>query len=66
MFMALFVKCCAGFFKSNVIDTFCLILVHTPSTNPNKLPPANFSDTLRHPGTLLVTIILKFHILFFF
>ncbi|CAK5049746.1 unnamed protein product [Meloidogyne enterolobii] len=38
MFMALFVKCCA---------------VHTPSTNPNKLPPANFSDTLRHPGTLL-------------
>uniref|UniRef100_A0A183CIH7 ADAM10 endopeptidase n=1 Tax=Globodera pallida TaxID=36090 RepID=A0A183CIH7_GLOPA len=38
MFMALFVKCCA---------------VHTPSTNPNKLPAQHFSDTLRHPGTLL-------------
>ncbi|CAD5207716.1 unnamed protein product [Bursaphelenchus xylophilus] len=36
--MALFVKCCA---------------VHTPSTNPNKLPAQHFSDTLRHPGTLL-------------
>ncbi|KAL3074853.1 hypothetical protein niasHS_014298 [Heterodera schachtii] len=38
MLMALFVKCCA---------------VHTPSTNPNKLPAQHFSDTLRHPGTLL-------------
>lgn len=38
MLMALFVKCCA---------------VHTPSTNPNKLPPAHLTDTLRHPGTLL-------------
>uniref|UniRef100_A0A914EM41 ADAM10 endopeptidase n=1 Tax=Acrobeloides nanus TaxID=290746 RepID=A0A914EM41_9BILA len=37
-FMAVFVKCCA---------------VHTPSTNPNKLPAQHFSETLRHPGTLL-------------
>lgn len=36
--MAIFVKCCA---------------VHTPSTNPNKLPAQHFADTLRHPGTLL-------------
>uniref|UniRef100_A0A0N5BZL3 ADAM10 endopeptidase n=1 Tax=Strongyloides papillosus TaxID=174720 RepID=A0A0N5BZL3_STREA len=36
--MALFVKCCA---------------VHTPSTNPNKLPAQSFYDTLRHPGTLV-------------
>lgn len=36
--MAIFVKCCA---------------VHTPSTNPNKLPAQHFTDTLRHPGTLL-------------
>uniref|UniRef100_A0AAF5CY34 ADAM10 endopeptidase n=1 Tax=Strongyloides stercoralis TaxID=6248 RepID=A0AAF5CY34_STRER len=38
IFMALFVKCCA---------------VHTPSTNPNKLPAQSFYDTLRHPGTLV-------------
>uniref|UniRef100_A0A7E4ZT23 ADAM10 endopeptidase n=1 Tax=Panagrellus redivivus TaxID=6233 RepID=A0A7E4ZT23_PANRE len=38
LFMALFVKCCA---------------VHTPSTNPNKAPAAHFTDTLRHPSTLL-------------
>ena len=38
LFMAVFVKCCA---------------VHTPSTNPNKAPAAHFTDTLRHPGTLL-------------
>jgi disintegrin and metalloproteinase domain-containing protein 10 len=38
IFMAIFVKCCA---------------VHTPSTNPNKAPAAHFTDTLRHPGTLL-------------
>uniref|UniRef100_A0A915CVK0 ADAM10 endopeptidase n=1 Tax=Ditylenchus dipsaci TaxID=166011 RepID=A0A915CVK0_9BILA len=38
LFMALFVKCCA---------------VHTPSTNPNKIPAQHLSDTLRHPGTLL-------------
>ncbi|KAK0425194.1 hypothetical protein QR680_009080 [Steinernema hermaphroditum] len=36
--MALFVKCCA---------------VHTPSTNPNKMPALNFYDTLRHPQTLM-------------
>jgi disintegrin and metalloproteinase domain-containing protein 10 len=52
MLMALFVKCCA---------------VHTPSTNPNKLPPAHFTETLRHPGTLLVrsiffSLIHLFHI----
>ncbi|KAI6223634.1 hypothetical protein M3Y99_01444900 [Aphelenchoides fujianensis] len=38
LLMAVFVKCCA---------------VHTPSTNPNKLPAQHFADTLRHPGTLL-------------
>ncbi|KAI1728340.1 metallo-peptidase family m12B reprolysin-like domain-containing protein [Ditylenchus destructor] len=35
LFMALFVKCCA---------------VHTPSTNPNKLPAQHLTDTLRHPA----------------
>lgn len=40
LFMALFVKCCA---------------VHTPSTNPNKIPAQHFTETLRHPGTLLVS-----------
>ena len=36
--MTLFIKCCA---------------VHTPSTNPNKPPPYNIYETLRHPSTLI-------------
>jgi len=38
LFMGVFIKCCA---------------VHTPSSNPNKMPALSITQTLRHPYSTL-------------